>query len=525
MNRAIRLRTAPRALRIIILAALGLLVLASCSTTSGGAYQSSAEGDSSAAAIAARRKRESPPSSPDDSSGGGGLLALFFARDDPPPPGGWIEVAGLPEGARLYVDGSSVRGPTVRADEGDREVRAEAFGYEPWSERVYVLRDQTIRLEAWMTPARFRFESLEAAPAAFDPEAPGTFGSTLLEWTAAAPGTAALSVLDESGRVIYESRGIAVDSTYGRARWNGSDGSGRPAPAGEYTVRMEGAGGDGTESSLEASVSLTPRSGSARYSSLHGGFSGALFAPDARVLPKGRFQASAGAYALSTPENSDGPARMPVFAGVRVGGLLRETSELAVSAMAVPYLGYTGYDPSWGSLALSLKTRILDGPTAAAFLLSASFASFLDPASSGTPPDWDGPARYPGLGAGLVLETASRYARAFASAQVMASTYYPGWADGRWETPGLFAWAYGRLGLEILVSGFLGGDLTAAVSAAARTEPFGTGAGFRPPLSAGAELHWYAPDSGLVLSAYAAGEWAGFTSWYWAGGLGIGFAL
>lgn len=131
----------------------------------------------------------------------------------------------------------------------------------------------------------------------------------------------------------------------------------------------------------------------------------------------------------------------------------------------------------------------------------------------------------PGLGTGLVLEASTRSSRVFASLHAHASTYYPDWDDGPWDTPGLFAWAYGRAGAEALIPGVFGGDLALALSAAARTEPFGGARGFRPPLSVGAEAHWYAPESGLVLSAYAAGEWAAFESWYYAGGLGVGFAF
>ncbi|MBL8968908.1 MAG: hypothetical protein JNG85_18030, partial [Spirochaetaceae bacterium] len=106
-----------------------------------------------------------------------------------------------------------------------------------------------------------------------------------------------------------------------------------------------------------------------------------------------------------------------------------------------------------------------------------------------------------------------------------ASRYYPGWGDLRWETPGLFAWAYLRGGIERLFSGALGGDLAVAISAAARTEPAGSILAFGTPLSLGLELHWYAPEGGRVISLYGAGEWDYVDSWYFGGGIGIGFAL
>lgn len=511
----------------ILAAASAAALLVSCAGMSGGAYERSAESDSSAAAIAAQRKKDSPsrpqaPSAPEPESSG----FLFFGPPPPPANRGWILVRGLPAGAALYVDGSPYYGGSAEVEAGERLVEVRAFGYEPWSAWVTVRIGESLELEAWMPPAAFRLTGLEAAPASFDPGAPGALGRTRFEWSVSAPGRGDLEIRDSDGRTVLSVRDLVLDSSFGSRIWDGRDGSRRSAPPGTYYARLTAAGEDGSASSLETSVEIDPESAPQRFSSLHGGFSGALFAPDARVLPEGSFQAAAGTYLLSTPQGADSAARMPAFAGARVGGLFGGKSELVASGMLVPYFGYSGADPSWGSLMVSIKTTLAAGPRgAAAFLASASVASFLDEASSGFPPAWDGPARYPGLGAGLVLEASTRSSRVFASLHAHASTYYPDWDDGPWDTPGLFAWAYGRAGAEALIPGVFGGDLALALSAAARTEPFGGASGFRPPLSVGAEAHWYAPESGLVLSAYAAGEWAAFASWYYAGGFGVGFAF
>ena len=509
---------------LLAAAVISTLALGSCAGMSGGAYERSVEGDSSAAAVAARRKRQTPPpaSTPSAETGASGFL--FFTPTSPQQ--GWIAVRGLPEGARLYVDSRFRGGSPLEAEEGEHLVEAAAFGREPWAARVLVRAGQTVTLDASLPPAVFRLSGLEASPASFDPEAPGSLGRTRLEWTATAPGRADLTIRDRSGREVTAVRGLALDSESGRLNWDGRNDSGRTVPPGLYFARLEASGKDGSASSLETSVEVTPYAELLRFSSLHGGFSGALFAPDARVLGDDDLQAAAGAYLLSTPQGAASTARMPSFAGIRVGGLFDGSSELVVSGMWVPYLGYPGVDPSWGSVAFSLKTSLAVSPSyAAALLLSGCVGSFLDEASSGFPPSWDGPARFPGLGAGIVLEGSSRRSRIFGSLQAHVSTFYPGWDDLDWDTPGLFAWAYGRLGAEALVPRVLGGDLALALSAAARTEPFGGRPGFRPPLSVGAEAHWYAPETGLVVSAYAAGEWAGFSSWYYAGGFGVGLML
>jgi hypothetical protein len=219
--------------------------------------------------------------------------------------------------------------------------------------------------------------------------------------------------------------------------------------------------------------------------------------------------------------------RAPLWAGFRVGGLPGEGCELGLSFMGVPYLGYgLEYDPSWVSFTASLKLAMLrQADAAAALLLTASAGGFAAEELQGTPNSWDGPARFPSLGAAIVGELGGGGARLFGSASLEASTYYPGWADMRWQTPGFFTWGRLRAGVESLVARSAEGDLGLALSAALRTEPLGSGFALADPVSFGAELHWYAGDSGLVYSAYAVGEYESRGSWYAGLGFGVGFTF
>ncbi|HRY72914.1 MAG TPA: FlgD immunoglobulin-like domain containing protein [Spirochaetia bacterium] len=513
----------PAALLAALLAGVSL---AACSTTEGSAYSSSVGGDEAAARAAAARKAEkqaqAPAPSPEPAQPGGSAIVVFAP---PPPPTGSLSVRGLPPGANLYVDGSLVFGSSAELPQGEHYVSASAFGYEDWSASVYVYPFGSVELEAFLPPAAFGLFGAEALPSSFDPGEPGGFGRAALSFQARARGEASLLVLDSGGAEVARLGPKALERSSERFVWDGRDSSGRPVPSGSYLLRVAGRGVDGTEAFAEAPVLVAPSSEVGRFSSLHGGFSGALYAPDARLLADGRFQAAFGGYAVFEPVGGSIAARMPLFAGARAGGLFNDSAELVLSGLVVPYAGYPG-PLSWASLAASMKFALLRGPTAAALLLSGSYASFLDESIAGYPPGWDGPARFPGLGAGLVLERREGGVRAFGSAELRASTYYPDWGDGTWTTPGLFAWAYLRGGVEALMPGAFSGDLAVAFSAAARSEPFfGSELDFRPPLSLGLELHWYAPEGGRVLSLYGSGEWVGFNSWYFGGGVGFGFAL
>jgi hypothetical protein len=409
---------------------------------------------------------------------------------------------------------------------GEHIIRAESFGYEDWEDSVYVFSNSSVELEAYLPEAAFLLGEARALPGSFDPREPGGFGRVILSFASTAHGVASLAVIDSGGIDVARLPPRAIDERYARFVWNGRDPRGRPLPAGTYTLRVEGRGVDGAGAACAAQVLIAPSAEVGRFSSLHGGFSGALFAPDARLLADGRFQTAAGAYAVFEPLGGRLASRVPTFVGFRAGGLFRDSAELVFSSMVVPYVGY-GESPSasWASAAASLKFALLRGETAAALLATAGYASFVDPEIAGYPPGWDGPGRFPGLGAGLVLERRLGAARAFGSVEVRASRYYPNWGDLRWETPGLFAWAYLRGGVERIFPDTLGGDLAVAASAAARSEPAGSALAFGRPLSLGLELHWYAPEGGFVISLYGAGEWDYLDSWYLGGGIGAGFAL
>ncbi len=511
------------------LCAVGLLLAASCSTTSGSTYGASAGADAAAARAAAAKKKEAQtpstpahpaPQAPAASAGTTTYIIISAAE-----PRGWVSVRGLPPGANLYADSTFVLGNRIELAAGEHVIRASAFGYEDWSQTVRVYPNASIELEAQLFPAAFSLSAAEASPALFDPREPGGLGRTTFAFSASARGEAIFSVLDAAGRELVRRGPVLIDERFERLSWDGCDSGGRPFAPGSYRLRVEGRGVDGGAASCETSVTIAPVRDSGRFSSLHGGFSGALFAPDARLLANGRFQSAAGAYAVFVPDGEALTARAPVFAGIRAGGLFGDAAELVVSGLVVPYVGGETEKNSWAAASASLKWALLRGDTAAALFTTAGYASFIDAASAGYPPGWDGLGRFPGLGAGLVLEQRAGAIRAFASGELRASTYYPEWGDLRWATPGLFAWAYLRGGFEALFAGALGGDLALGCSAAARTEVLAGGLALDRPLAFGLELHWYAPENGLVLSVYGSGEWDYIRSWYFGGGAGLGFVF
>jgi len=538
-----RIRSFPRPTVAAILLPFAF-VLASCATGSGSAYSSSVAGDESAAARAAAANQDSGDDEDDDDSGGGwswdsddddSSSSTVFVVIQAPKPSCEILVAGLAPGARVFVNGAwlgdadssgRVHG---RADAGLARVEAELFGYEDWETYLDLPSWGSVSLQASMPARPFGLSPRAGSAARFDPAQPGLGGTARFSFQATTHGAWRALVVDGQGAAIRDLGSGSIDEWPVTLSWDGRDEARRELGEGRYVAIVEGEGADGRRARLELPVRIEPGRIPIRASTLHGGFGGAMLAPDATVSPTERFQTAAGLYAFLDSDLSSGAdfaTRVPAWAGFRAGGLFGGVAELAASVMGVPYFGSTAaVSPSSVSVAGSFKTGLVDtGAFAAALLVSGAWGSFTDPDAAGWPAAWDGPARFPGFGASFVAEARAGRNRLFASVEGHASTFYPGYDDWAWDVPGFFAWAYLRAGAEVLVPLGDAGDLTLAASAVARTEPLGGGTGFRDPLSVAAELAWYVPDQAVVVSLIGAGEWRGFNSWYFAGGLAAAFA-
>jgi hypothetical protein len=549
-----------RALALATLFAYAALAASSCVSSSGSSYERSVDDEQDAAGRAAAAQKDktttqddtgsaiSPPSSTWSGSGswsssGSSSIGIQIQASAPR---GSIELRGAPAGAALLVDGVPLAiaeyahdiGDTVAradAEAGYRRVRVELFGYEAWETVRELPARGSVLLHAAMAPLPFTLVPASEALLRSDPRRPGSLGAARAAFKAQAPGGASAWVEDQGGRRVRDLGELAVTGEAVIVYWDGRSDQGLMLPDGYYSVRLQGAGSGSSGYASAAASRLVELAslGPLRASSLHGAYSGALLAPDSIVLPPGVNQVSGGAYAYIDARDSSGiapggamSARVPAWFGLRLGGLPFEGAELAVSIMATPYLGYDFvYDPSSFSLLGSLKGLLLSqGDFSAAFLARAGIGRFLDDDLADWPGSWDGAARFPGAGGGLVIEYAPGPGRVFLSAEAIASRFYPEWGDQSgvwWGVPGFFAWAYLRGGVEALIQLGPAGQLSAMASAAARSWPFGGPAGFQPPLSVAGELAWYAPSSPFVLHAYAAGQWERFYSWYFGGGLGL----
>jgi hypothetical protein len=526
------------ALGIVAAASILALLPLSCSTTSGSTYSSGVDDSRSAAARSKaasdeKKKDETtpakprPPSNPyppshdtdpwhDEPSSDTVDLTLFFnlASQLAAPAAGTLVLSGIDWGAQLYVDGGFHGSTSVALPPGPHQVLVKRFGYRDFQTTATVYPGSSTLVSVELEPAPFAIEALAANPASFDPADPGAYGSCSIGVRVASPGRFRLEVLDARGRVARDLGERQQSQAYAAYAWDGRDDGGRDLSAGLFTIR---ASSPGTGAAATAAVEIAPGS-YARHSSLFSGVSGALFAPDARVLEPGRVETSLGTAMINVSPRSDLPSRILAFGGLRASLSASEPGlELDLSGMFdfYPELWNGAAPPDSGGGAIALKYRMLEGPLSAAVYTKLSLNGFLQ--SGDWPTDWDGSTRYAGISTGLPLEAALGGLRAFLTPELVASTFYPGYGDGRWEVPGLFTWGYLRFGLEYTMV-----DVSVAASCALRSQPFNAAFGLRLPVSAGMEFRWHSPDTPFVLALDLSGEFEGRNDYYLMGGLCLG---
>ncbi len=531
------LTQAALALALLAAASLSTLLALSCSTTSGSTYSSGVEEGRSAAArskAAADEKEKTDtatptkPRPPHDSNppihdrdpwheeqpSTELNLALFFdlaSRVAARATAGTLVVGGLEQGAQLFVDGGIRVSTSIELPAGTHHILVTRFGSRDFQTAATIYPGTATFITVELDPSPFAIEAIDANPDVFDPADPGAYGGTSIGLRLAAPGRVRLEVLDEGGRLVRRLGERQQSQAYASYAWDGSDDHGRDLRAGRYWIRAEGAG-----SSATTEVILAPGS-YARHSTLFSGVSGALLAPDARIIEAGRVETSLGTAMINVSPRSGLPSRILAFGGFRASPVSAPELEFDLSGMfeLYPELWYSAAPPDSGGGTAALKYRFLEGPLSAALYAKLSLNSFLQ--SGDWPSDWDGSTRYSGLSVGLPLEAASGGLRAFVTPELEASTFYPGYGDDRWEVPGLFTWGYLRAGLEYSL-----GDVSAAASCALRTQPFNAAFGLSMPIAAGLELRWHSPDRPFVLGLAATGEFGGPNDYYLMGGLFLG---
>lgn len=149
---------------------------------------------------------------------------------------GKIDIHDLPSSAYLYVDGSSKSGNIIEIEPGYHTVEIRRFGYNPYSERVYVEAYEYTDVYPEFSEADFEIYNLKSSREKINPEYDNLFGRTEFSFTVTARGSAELQVKNEEGTVVWNHKWKSFSSWNQSITFYGKNSAGEPLPDGLYTV-------------------------------------------------------------------------------------------------------------------------------------------------------------------------------------------------------------------------------------------------------------------------------------------------
>jgi len=424
---------------------------------------------------------------------------------------GYLKVQTYPPEAQVTVDGKTLAPSQVEElPVGTQVVHVRAFGYEERSFTVQITEKTLTALTAVLEEAPFRLENLRANRTVFNPRNPGLLGKVRIRFRVSTHGGGSFTVLDDSGTPLLR-RELARFRTWEQGfDWNGRSESGAVLPDGSYTVRLEASGErDGRTVVLELGLRIDS-SRILAYRSLRSGGSGLMYAPSPEILPLGNLQVSTHLLGRIEPVEGDLAFRVPWSFALRLGASPAGRLELDLQGGAM--LGYAEAVPAFASAALKTCLHRRTGETA----FSAGLSARLAYQGART----DALANFTGFGlAAPAMATLGRVSLLAAPELAISPwsvSYEPG-SELSFPDPVFTAFAYLRGGLILDLN-----PLTLALSASARTLPFGRGFGFDLPVQCALEAHWMLPGTQLFLSLEAAGQLRSLSSCTFMAGGGLG---
>ena len=311
-----------------------------------------------------------------------GKLTLFLKLRENT---GRIEVLPRPAGERgeeppfepmVFVNGVRKQPGILVVPAGLHSVLVRSFGWRDEVRSVRVQTDAYVKLDIELLPTDFAVSAFKAGRRRFNPMDGGKLGSTELSFLVSAPGSGSLRITAKDGNEV-SARELEPFTTWDQSlSWDGRDTAGAPLPDGDYTVtlRAVSAPSAGKQSAIEIkrlTISLDS-SVAVRPAAIASSTAGALYAPQARLLPERSFQIEG---SILFGESYDGAASdAPPFAL----GLRFVPVEKWEAGAAVNIIGASSED-SVSTFAASIRRSLLSAnglsPFSAALALRYAWMS------------------------------------------------------------------------------------------------------------------------------------------------------
>lgn len=385
---------------------------------------------------------------------------------------------------------------------GRHLIEAELFGYESLETYIEITENTVTALTINLTPASFRFSSLFVGRKAFNPSNPAGLGESRISFDVSTYGTGELEIFSMNGESVLTHNFPSFTKNDQSFTWNGRDSYGKKLPDGKYRIVVTGRDPEGnnpehkeTEITIDSSLII-------RIRNTFSGVSGTLFCPTPDILPTGSFQLAL--EGLGHIDAVSGDYRFPVILGTRSVPV----KDLEISAQA----GVIIQQPADESyiFSVSAKKAILPGRDYKPFELSGTLkGTYLYDMYTDTQ------TNFTGLSTGLTASVSAGPFSLVLTPELTVSPFRVTYPSEK--NTGFYIWGYGRSAILLDL-----GSTMIGVSAALRTTTFDEGFSIDYPFSAGVELHWLIPGTGMFITGIVSGEFNTPDDFYINAGGGVG---
>ena len=151
---------------------------------------------------------------------------------------GFINIKNVPSGSYVYVDGSRYSSFPVEVLPGNHTVKVRKFGYEDFSQKVYVENHKTANVNVDLVTAPFRIKDFEISRSKINPDYSSGIGKVNFSFNVTNDGSAILSVNDRYGNEVWTYEFKSFSTWEQSVTWNGRGNYGEEIPDGQYTVNL-----------------------------------------------------------------------------------------------------------------------------------------------------------------------------------------------------------------------------------------------------------------------------------------------
>lgn len=412
---------------------------------------------------------------------------------------GFLDISISPQEANISSGWDNLYEGLNEIQIGKHLVSAELFGYEKWEKYVNIHKNKTTSLEIQMEPSVFKISNLFLSRQAFNPENPEGLGDSKISFNVNTYGSGEITIISNNGDTILTNIFPHFNKWNQSFVWKGKDDFGNLMPDGIYRVVVSGTDMKGKNKFRKETFITIDSSIVIKIRTNLSGTSGTLYCPTPDILPEKSFQLSLSSFG-SINENT---YRFPFSGSVRFipKNNLEITGQLGIVVLPETSESYF--------LSGSVKNTILKSKTAdISWYLKGSYQN-----NHKT----DSQTNFTGLSAGLPMAVSISPVTLIVTPEIILSPFRISY-EGTAYDPGFYTWGYGRAAIILDL-----GQAMFGLSTAVRLTPYTMEINSENPLSAGLELNYLIPGTGIFITGIVSGEFGSMTNYYINAGGGIGF--